>query len=207
MSRGRRPSGRRGMQRMVSTQMRQLRRELNGYVPRGGPNDPPVLNLRPYYSLTISVDMAEPGNETILDISTIIKAVGVQLGLSPQDYSNLVVRLRKIQGWAYQYGATTDRISINGEVSSLVPNISDLATQTTVNPSIAYPVLYKFKDYGSLNKPAHFAYVWPRSQQEIGLQSFSNFVVATLASNTKDSTVHVSLEWTTSGVSAAIPDD
>jgi len=205
MTRGRRPSGRRGTQRMITSQMRNLRRELNGYAPRGGPNDPPVLNMRPYYSITVSFDMAEPGEETILDVARIIKGLGAQLGLAAQDNANLVVRLRKIQGWAYQYGATADRISINGEISSLVPNISDIATQTTVNPSIAYPVIHKFKDYGSLNKPAHFAYVWPRSQQEIGLQQFTNFVVATLASNTKDSTIHVSLEWSTSGVAIAVP--
>lgn len=202
----RRTNHRAQTQRIVSSQIRQLRREINGYAPKRGPINPPVVNLRPYYPLVITIDLAKPGVETTLNVSTIVKIVCSQLGLNAQNYTNLVVRLRKIQGWAYMFGATTDRVSINGEISSLVPNISDITKQVTVNPTIGYPILYKFKDFGSLNRPAHFNYVWPRAQQEVALNYQSDFVVAGLASNTEDSTCHVHLEWSLASIQVPTPD-
>lgn len=202
----RRTNHRAQTQRIVSSQIRQLRREMNGYAPKRGPINPPVVNLRPYYPLVITIDLDKPGLETILSVSSIVKIAGNQLGISPQNFPNLVVRLRKIQGWAYMFGATTDRVSINGDISSLIPNISDITKQVTVNPTIAYPIVYTFKDYGSLNKPAHFSYVWPRAQQEVSLNTQSDFVVAGLASNTEDSTCHIHLEWSLASIQVPTPD-
>lgn len=189
--------------RNIHNELRQLRREMNGYAPKRGPIDPPPVTERPYYPLCVRFDLLGPGEEFVLEVATLVKRATSQLGLTAQASANMVVKLHKIEGWAYQYGPGEDRVAINGEISGLVPNVSDLLTQATVNPSITYPVQYKYIDFGSLNKPAHFAYVWPKSQQQIALNLTSNFVIGTAASNTKNGTLHVHITWSTSGVQVA----
>eukprot|EP00494_Astrolonche_serrata_P033782 UN34051 len=155
--------------RQLQSQLKQLRKELNGYTPRSRNVDPPVINQRPYYSLVVTLDGAAAGMEVLIGVSTLIKRVTEQLGLTSQAAASMVIKLKSVKGWAYQFGPAVDRVSINGEVSSLIPTVSDLTQQTTVNPVINYPVLYRFGDFGTLARPAHFAYVWPKAQQEMVL--------------------------------------
>lgn len=192
--------GRANPNRSARFQIRQLRRELNGYAPKNGAHDPPVVNLRPFYPLVITLDGAGAGVESLFSVSTLVKRVTSQLGLTSQAAANMVLKIKSVRGWAYQYGPDSDRVSLNGEVTSLVPNISDLTSQTTVNPTISYPVIYRFSDFGSLNKPAHFGYVYPKAQQEVILSPDCDFNVLTVASNTVSSTIHFHLEWSTAEI-------
>jgi hypothetical protein len=188
----------------LQRQITQLRRDFSGFAIRGGAVDPPVVNERPFYPLVVTLDLDAAGSETFITTADLIKGITGQLGLTTQAAVKMVIRVKSIRGWAYMYGGSTDRVSINGELSSLVPNVSDFAQQTTVNPAIVYPIIYKFRDFGSLNQPAHFGYVYPRSMQQVILGQDANFNIATLASNSTNGTVHIHLEWSTAEVQPGV---
>lgn len=185
--------------------VRQLRRELNGYAPKNGPIDPPVINRRPYYPLVVTMDIPTAGVEELVSSTVLIKRLAQQLGFTSQATANLVVKVKSVHGWAFQFGGTADRVSVNGEVSSLIPTVSDFTQQTSVPPVIQYPILYKFGDFGSFNKPAHFSYVYPKAHQEVVLTADSNFNLLAAAANTDNATLHFHVEWSTAEI--AVPVD
>lgn len=202
-SRGRRRGGR-GVYRRVHNEVAQLRREMNGHKIRGHSTNPPIVNLRPYYPLRISMDLPEAGIEYLFSVQSIIKQVGNQLGLSAQAIAVLTIKLRSIHGWAYMYGSTADRVAISGEVSSLVPNVQDTADQITENPAIHYPVIYRFQDFGTISRPAHFGYMFPKMMQEIPLSGQSNFNVLACSQNSVNATVHFELQWSTGDLATPV---
>lgn len=143
------------------------------------------------------MDIPTAGNTLFVTANMLIQRIAEQLGLGDQARALMTVKIRSVHGWAYMYGNSTDRVSINGSVSSLVPAIAD-----QLNPSeytnASYPILYKFQDFGTLNRPAHFGYVYPRSMQEVPLTGQSNFTVLACAQNSVNGTVQFQLEWSTS---------
>lgn len=201
--RGRRRGGR-GLYRRVHSEVAQLRREMNGHKVRRNTTNPPIINQRPYYPLRISMDLPQPGVEFFFSIQSIINTVGNQLGLSAQAIAVLTIKLRSIHGWAYMYGNTTDRVAIQGEISSLVPNVQDSAAQVTVNPAIHYPIIYRFQDFGTLNRPAHFGYMFPKMMQEIPLSAQSDFVVLACSQNSVNGTIHFDLQWSTGDLATPV---
>ena len=195
---GRRNAGR--MSRKIRTQFRQIRRELNGTPIKAGSNEPPVVNTRPYYPYVVSLDLASAGVETLISVKTLVSIIATNLGLSAQAQAIMTIKIKSVKGWAYQYGPMEDRVAINGELSSLIPNVSDFDTQASVNPVINYPVLYKFLDFGTLNRPAHFGYMYPRQMQNMPLTSSANFNLLSVATNSNSGTLHFHLEWSTTDI-------
>lgn len=186
----------RGAYRRAHQEITQLRRELNGFKSRSHAFDPPVINERPSYPIRISMDIPQAGNTLFVTASMLIARVAEQLGLTEQAKAKMTVKIQSVHGWAYMYGSSADRVSINGSVSSLIPTISDQLNPTTYT-NASYPILYKFQDFGTLNRPAHFGYVYPRAMQEVPLTGQSNFTVLACAQNSTNGTVQFQLEWCT----------
>jgi hypothetical protein len=189
----------------IQSQLRQLRREISGrplQPRRAGPNK---VSLRPYYPLVLLQSFGTAGTEFVISSKSICLWVSQQLGLGTQALANLVVKIHNIRFWAYQYGPDTDRVNINGEISSLIPTVSDPTDAVTTNPVVHYPVIYKYQDYGTLDEPASAGYEWPLSQREVPIYQDSNFTVATTVANSKDLTVQIYLEWSTAEVNPPQP--
>jgi len=210
MNRGR---GGRGRARLPATgptvrqQLRTLRRDLTGHKLRPNPAGPPQVIERPYYPLVVQIDMPAAATDYLFGSNDIVAAVRTQLGFGPQ--VSLNVRLKRFKAWAYQYGPDTDRVAINADVSSLVPNVSDYASQASVNPEIFYPLLAKLKDFGNLESPACIGYEWPMNQSLIplgGVFSSGGFTVLSASANTPRATIHLHVEWSSTGESAPQPD-
>lgn len=199
MNNNRRGRGRgrgRGQYQRAHREITQLRREINGSKSRSHAFDPPVINERPYYPIRISMDIPSAGTTLFVTAAMIVQRVGEQLGLTEQARAAMTIKIHSVHGWAYMYGSSQDRVSVNGSVSSLIPTIADqLNPSSYTNPS--YPIIYKFQDFGTLNRPAHFGYNFPRAMQEIPLTGQSNFTVLAVAQNSVNGTVHFQLEWST----------
>lgn len=151
--------------------------------------------------------MPAASTDYLFGSNDIVAAVRTQLGFGPQ--STLNVRLKRFKAWAYQYGPDTDRVAINADVSSLVPNVSDYASQASVNPEIFYPLLAKLKDFGNLESPAAIGYEWPMSQSLMplgGVFSSGGFTILSISANTPRATIHLHVEWSSAGESAPQPD-
>jgi len=162
---------------------------------------------RPYYPLVVQIDLPSPGVEYNFGCNDIVRYARAQLGLGSQ--ANLNVRLKRFKAWAYQYGPGTDRVAINADVSSLIPNVSDYASQASVNPEIFYPLLAKLKDFGNLESPAAIGYEWPMDQSLTplgGVFSSGGFTVISVSANTANATLHLHVEWSSAGESAPQPD-
>jgi hypothetical protein len=180
-----------------------LRRELHGHKIRNVALDPPVINERPWYPITLTFDITGASTTFQMEVSTIIKRLISQLDLSAQTVSKICVKLNSIYGWAYQYGPATDRVDINGAVASLTPTLSDDAQ--SANNQVHYPFEYQFKDFGTISRPAKFGYKWSMMDSEQPLFASSNFIVGVFASNAQNSTIHLNLEWSTLDVVPPVP--
>jgi len=180
-----------------------LRRELHGHRVRNMALEPPVVNERPWYPITLTFDITGASTTFQMDIESITKRLINQLGLSAQDVSKLVVKLNSIHGWAYQYGPAADRVDINGGIASLTPTISDDVQFT--NSVVHYPFEYQFKDFGTISRPAKFGYKWSMTDSQQPLFASSNFIVAVVASNSVNSTLHLNLSWSTLDVAPPVP--
>lgn len=196
---GRRRRARGGINR-VHREVAQLRREINGHRSMRHATNPPPITTRPFYPLRLTLDLPAAATDYVTSVQDLRNVVASQLGLSAQVHSILTLKLQSVHGWAYMYGGTTDRVAIQGEISGLIPNVSDLANQATVNPAITYPVIYKFLDFGTLNRPAHFGYCWPRSMQDMALSGLSNFTVFSVSANSSNATIHINLLWSTADI-------
>lgn len=199
--RGRR-SGRAGTTQHVRREVARLRREFSGHKVNRHITNPPVVNMRPFYPLRISLDMPDTGVEYSISVQDLRNRVAGQLGLSDQAKGILTMKLLSVHGWAYMYGSSTDRVAIQGEVSGLVPNIEDSAQQQTQNATINYPIIYRFQDFGTISRPAHFGYHYPLMMQQIPLTGSANFTVISVSNNSTNGTIHFSLLWSTGDLAA-----
>lgn len=202
-ARGRRPQ----QQMTVRGQLRTLRRDLTGHKVRPAPAGPPQVNVRPYYPLVLDINLPTAATDYLFGANDIIAAVKTQLGFGANASVN--VKLKRFKAWAYQYGPGTDRVAINADVSSLIPNVSDYASQASVNPEIFYPLLLKLEDKGNLESPAAIGYEWPLDQQLTpigGVFSSGGFTILSIAANTANATLHFHVEWSSTGESAPQPD-
>jgi len=201
-----RGNGNRAQGQTVRAQIRSLRRDLTGHTLRPPAGPPPVVE-RPYYPLVVQVDLDAAATDYLFGSNDIVAAVRTQLGFSAN--ASLNVRLKRFKAWAYQYGPDTDRVAIQADVSSLIPNVSDYASQASVNPEIFYPLLAKLKDFGDLDSPASIGYEWPMSQSLVplgGVFSSGGFTILSISSNTPRATIHYHVEWSSAGESAPQPD-
>lgn len=129
-----------------------------------------------------------------------------QLGLTAQAAANMVIKLKSIRFWAFQYGPAVTRAAVYGEIGSLVPNVQDPTIPATEVPAVHYPVMYKFNDQGTLDEPAAAGFQWPVSQQEVPIYQDSDFTIASFASNSADFVAHIHVEWSTAEVMPVPPD-
>jgi len=202
--------GRRGRargQRSAKADVAALRREIRGLAITPRSKGPPKVNLRPWYHLVVERNFPNALAQYDLSAWTVTRWVTEQLGLTTQAAANMVIKLCEIRFWATQQGADAERVAVYGEVASLIPTVEDATpTQPLPPPKVHYPVLYKFRDTGSLDEPAAAGYKWPLSQQETALYSDSNFVFTTVASNVSNFTAHIHLMWSTAEVMPPAPD-
>lgn len=191
--RGRRPT--------AKQEIALLRRELRGLALTPRFAGPPKVNLRPWYPLVVERNF--PNALVQYDISTVLMGnyITIQLGLTTQAAANIVFKLKEVRLWATQQGNSPERVALYGEVGSLVPTVQDAVPSVPpVTPAVHYPIMYKFRDTGSLDEPAAAGWKWPISQQETVLYRDSPFVFLTVASNVNNFTGHFHLQWSTAEV-------
>jgi hypothetical protein len=198
----------RNPQNTARGQIRALRRELHGHKLRPQPAGPPQVNLRPWYPLVVDINMPTAATDYQFGPNDIIRAVRTQLGFGANATVNL--RVKRFKAWAYQYGPGLDRVAINADVSSLIPSVSDLDNQATVNPEIFYPLAIKLQDKGNLESPAAIGYEWPMDQQltpigSIGGNQAGGFTILSIAANTANATLHFHVEWSSTGEAVPQP--
>jgi len=169
--------------------------------------DPTAVNRRPYNTLKLHFvrDTDETGVAFGLAMTDIVKVLTTQLGLAAQSNSIICIKLQRIDCWATSAAGDTLRPAVTVDVSSLVPTIADPATQPTT-ATIHYPILKKLMDVGSVSRAARVSYTWPLAMRDIPLTQNSNFVVATVSSNTKDTDCFIHVQWSTTEVAEPIPD-
>jgi len=177
-----------------------LRRELRGFSITPRILGPPKVNLRPWYPLV--VERTFPNALVQYDITTTLMGdyITSQLGLTTQAAASIVFKLKEVRLWATQLGGSSERVAVYGEFGSLVPTVQDLASQPEQPPAVHYPIMYKFRDTGSLDEPAAAGWRWPTSQQDVPLYRDSPFVFLTVASNVDKFTGHFHLMWSTAEV-------
>jgi len=180
-----------------------LQTDINGRVLANRSVDPPRVNLRPYYPLVLSLDAPTAGDELVLFASDLVSGVAKQLGLATETRQRMNVRVQQVRMWGFQYGTASDRVSVNMDVSSLVPTVQDIAAEPLV--AVNYPIIAKLKDFGSSAKPAFVGYEWPKSHQLVPLHSNSNFQVVAAASNANNATLLVHVLWSTTDVAPPAP--
>merc|ERR1711862_129339 len=190
--------------RTARQEISQLRREIRGFsITRN--SGPPKINKRPWYPLVVERNFENPTVQYDLTLANLTFYICEQLGLTTQAATNMVVKLQEIRFWATQQGGDTQRVAIYGEVASVVPTVSDGVSTTSTSPAVHYPVLYKFRDTGSLDEPASAGYRWPTYQQATPLYRDSDFVFSTVASNVGNFTVHIHVLWSTAEVMPPVP--
>jgi len=191
----------RGRRATAKQEIAMLRRELRGLPLTPRADGPPKVNLRPWYSLVVERNF--PNALVQYDISTVLMGnyIVLQLGLTSQAAASLVFKLKEVRLWATQQGGSTERVALYGEFGSLVPTVQDAVPSVpAVPPAVHYPIMYKFRDTGSLGEPAAAGWKWPISQQETVLYRDSPFVFLTVASNVDNFTGHFHLQWSTAEV-------
>jgi len=180
-----------------------LKTEMHGCVLKTRSPNPPVVKLRPYYPLVITLDAATAGEAEFITPSVIANRICKQLGLPSNVSGYLVFKLREIRIWGYQYGGSTDRVALSADIGTLIPSVEDVA-QTPVTAS-SYSVLAKLQDYGTLDRPAFVGYRWPQAHQSMSLYTSIKFNIAEIACNTDNATIHIHVLWSTADIS--VPPD
>lgn len=201
-SRGRRGRGRgRGAVRVMNSH----KRELHGHANNLRMVDPPSVNKRPFNTIRLHFvkETDQTGIAFAISVSDIVKLLLSQLGMATQTGSIVNFKLQRIDAFATSAAGDTLRPSVTLEASSVVPQVGDPATPG--NAIVHYPVIKSLTDTGSVSKPARVSYSYPLFQRDIPLNSNSNFIVANIASNTKDTDVFFIVQWNTTSV--AVPVD
>lgn len=186
--------------------LQRYKSEQHGHANQLRAADPSAVNRRPYNTLKLHFvkEVDEAGIAFGLAMTDIVKVLTTQLGLSAQSNSIITVKLQRIDCWATAASGDTLRPSVKVEVSSLVPTLADPATAGSA--IVHYPLLKILQDNGSVSKAARVSYSWPLAMRDIPLTENSNFVVATVAANTKDTDVYIHVQWSTVDVANPIPD-
>lgn len=180
-----------------------LKIEMQGCVLRTRQPNPPVVKLRPYYPLVITLDSPTAGEATFIYPKTVADLICKQLGLPTNVSAYLVFKLKEMRCWGYQYGGTTDRVALSVDVGTLIPSVEDVTTAPITASS--YSILAKLQDYGTLDKPAFCGYRWPQAHQSMSLYTSVKFTIAEIACNTDNATIHIHLMWSTADIS--VPPD
>ena len=180
-----------------------LRTELHGCVITTRQPNPPVVKLRPYYPLVITLDGAAAGSALFIKPSTIADRIVSQLGLPANTSAYLVFKLKEIRIWGYQYGSSSDRVALSADIGTLIPSVEDVSSAPVT--ASTYSILAKLQDFGSLDKPAFIGYRWPQAHQSMCLYTSVKFNIAEIACNSVSSTIHIHLLWSTADISV-LPD-
>lgn len=172
MYRGNRNQNRRGRQnnrvfgfRRNFITPNQLRRDFQGYIPRG-PFDPPRVVANPWNSVVLSTAGTDANaGPTTLTVSAFKTVLQNQLGLS----SDVFIRFIRVSVWS--------------SVTDLVAGQLNLALQPSHLQSLTRAAEHQWiEDIGTPARPANVHFVWPRNESDFVFNTSSDgaYVIVTL---------------------------
>jgi len=206
-SRGQR-RGRRGRAQnsRPSAALQRYKAEMHGHENKLQMVDPTAVNLRPFNTIRLrfTYDTDQVGVSFGITVKEVVKNLLDQLGLTTQASTLVVFKLQRMDVFATAASGDTLRPSVSCDYSSIVPQLSDPTTPTSV--PIYYPILKKLADTGSVSTPARVSYTWPLAMRDTPLTANADFTLAEIGSNVKDTEVFTIIQWSTVDVAAPLPD-
>lgn len=182
--------------------LQQLKDSLHGHANRVRSLDPPATNRRPYFSVVVQQTIVSDGTSIGIEVSSVVKALGAQLGLVANDNKIINVKIQRCDVWAVSKANSTVRPAVNADFSSFVPVCGDY--QTPGNAVVAYPLMKRLEDIGGVTSAAKVSYSWPRSMSDIPLNQTANFVVIEVASNMTEIDIRWHLQFSTADIASGI---
>lgn len=132
--------------------------------------DPPVFNKTPWFRVTLQFEDAyQAGYAYQLTPKNIRSRLGNQFGIPVNAMPELIFSLRSVFVWAIA-DAQSKSVSLELDVSSLVPSVSDDASPTAPR-SVYYGNNVKLIDCGTLNKPAAVGYHYSASDRAMKMST------------------------------------
>jgi hypothetical protein len=152
--------------------------------------------------MVVQQTVLSTGTSIGIEVSSVVKAVGAQLGLVANDNKIINVKIQRCDVWAVSKANSTVRPSVNADFSSFVPSVGDF--QTPGNAVVAYPLMKRLEDIGGVTSAARVSYSWPRHMADIPLNQTANFVLIDVASNMTEIDLRWHLQFSTADIADAI---
>jgi len=186
----------------IARSLNLLKSELHGHANNLRALDPPKINRRPFQSIVVQQTLLSSGTSLGVQISGIVKALLGQLGLATQDATLITIKIRRCDFWAVNKSNSTVRPAVNADFSSLIPQVADPTTPG--NAIVAYPIMKRLADLGSITKASRVSYTWPLSMRDMPINQNADFVVIETSSNMTEIDVHWHLDWSTTDIASPL---
>lgn len=182
----------------------QLRTQLNGGKSTPRSVDPPQVTLQPWYPLVVNIQQGSPGTAKSYNVSNLVDRLVAQLNLSVQSKPDINVRIKRVVIWNAAIPSDDDRPSVNLKMSSFIPVVADPVSPGPT-ADVDYPIFMSATDAGSLSRPAKAGITLPMLQAKQVLSNANQFTVfEAVGGGGKFATIHVHLEWCSSGVATPV---
>lgn len=165
--------------------------------------DPPPVNRRPYWSITVAQTYLSDGTSIGVEVSSIVKSLLEQLGLPTQAASSISIKIQRIDLYAVSKANSTVRPAISCDYSGLIPSAGDPTTPG--NAIVSYPLMARLNDIGGVSSSAKVSYTWPLSMRDMPLSNTANFVVFEVATNMTEIDARIHLQWSSADIATPIP--
>jgi len=138
--------------------------------------DPPQINKTPWYRVTLLFEDAYSAGTAYQLLPNNIKTrLGNQFGIPANSMPELVFKMRSVFVWSVA-DATSQSVSVEVDISSLVPTVSDNANPTAPR-AVFYGTNVKLVDTGTLNKPAAVGYKYSLQDRSVIISTSQSFAL------------------------------
>lgn len=182
--------------------VRQLSRELHGYVVRYRNKAPPPIVKRPYYNLTLDLVIPSASVETFYTPTDIGAAIIAQQGMAAADIGLINFKVQQVGVSTSATAASTDRPAVSLQVSSTIPSVSDKTSGSTLD--VFYSIIKRLSDLGNLSEAAATGFHWPMTMADMPLSSSQTFCLFAASGNCANTTVRVHVLWSFNGEASPI---
>jgi len=182
--------------------MRQLSRDLHGYVVRLRHKAPPSIVKRPFYNLALDLVIPSASVETFFTPADIGGAIISQFNIAAADIGKINFKIQQVDVYTSATAASTDRPAVELQVSSTIPSISDRTSGSTTD--IFYSIIKRTSDLGNLSESAATGFHWPLHMADMPLSASQTFCLFAASGNCANTTCRVHLLWSFNGDAAPI---
>jgi len=164
--------------------------------------DPPTVNRRPFWSITVAQTYLSDGTSVEVDVASIVKSLIEQLGLPVQAAASITIKVQRVDLYAVSKANSTVRPSISADYSGLIPSSADPTTPG--NAIVSYPLLSRQNDIGGVSTSAKVSYTWPLSMRDMPLSNTANFVVFEVGTNMTEIDARIHLQWSSADIASPL---